>query len=1068
MAWQLIFTSIPRGLQPGRSGYCTAARHKEIRERLVHEIERVSQYDSGQHQGAPPIIYTYRILAAGSANFYLLTRIVDAGADYTGRTNYLAHHLVFTEAEVENCPFTPAEILYNFPWRDAWNEKEARYFEEQELVAASNPFWGVAVEPFRLPPVRWGRLSGDGACAALLYAPDSGEPANVILLAPKADSKQRDLLPLFGESLRILEPTVEQTSVRWTVPFTTHLQSTDSLTDFQWIGVSPDSPRLKAPGKRVVIDLTQPNCADRYSDRLLSVRHLEEKALAQIAAKNEPASDHFPDAQESIPAPVGTNEANPPDSVVAAQAAIAQATSLPTYESETTTPPSSAIDSGAVNADVQKGVPTLEPQPPRQERESAVSQSSEQKTPHSFKPLRSAPEPQLTKEPLSTTLPDRGRSKRIRLPQLLAILAAAVVLLGGAGGAFFYYQKTSHRKDVCAEIDAILTRSGYFTDAFRAELRKAEPVELGKELAVAAEHSFRVAEKAEFEAMRDLPDTALSDRAKKEHVNIGEISDLDDRLHKIAGVYQSLLNIQPQDDKASEQIQSQSDQAHNLTANNKHFNKINEAIDALVKEQQAAVSHTQSRKRINENLSVLSNIIKTGPTPDQTTAWLEGKLDSITPPAEVEGAGEIITEAQQLLKNWKLVEKQQPTPADLAEIDVLCLKRSKVPEWLKIKAQKMIETIRVFPPNRPGPVVVTPTTNVPPTTVIPVITRLVVYFFKNNADLKYQLRLDAGPVKILLRFFGKKEEEVRPNGLNSETYGIDGVPYFVLKDGILTQAKMVPIPPYRLTVKRGDAEMDRIYVGLPSREEGLLENTDIALTLSPDGQIGGTLPEFAPSAELSYLLGYYDANQRLATLEVIDRKCQLQPIKNRLNKAIQEKNSELTSLQAKANSLAQAAPDAKNVGRSAESVANRFDQVDPKEPKGKPHPLQKLRQAGASLAGAASDIEKTKSAEVLHSLLGELMNGPYNNEKLPEREALNNLKTASFHFKTDLAKNANETKAINERAAAVRREVDGLRKSPWFNKLAGAFTLYIKPHTSNESINEMIKVQTLIVPASNP
>ena len=45
MAQQLIFTSTPQGLEPGRSGYCTVARHKDIRHRLVRELERFSVYD---------------------------------------------------------------------------------------------------------------------------------------------------------------------------------------------------------------------------------------------------------------------------------------------------------------------------------------------------------------------------------------------------------------------------------------------------------------------------------------------------------------------------------------------------------------------------------------------------------------------------------------------------------------------------------------------------------------------------------------------------------------------------------------------------------------------------------------------------------------------------------------------------------------------------------------------------------------------------------------------------------------------------------------------------------------
>ena len=44
MAYQLIYTSVPRGLVPGRSGYTIAARHRQIRDRLVSEIERISRY----------------------------------------------------------------------------------------------------------------------------------------------------------------------------------------------------------------------------------------------------------------------------------------------------------------------------------------------------------------------------------------------------------------------------------------------------------------------------------------------------------------------------------------------------------------------------------------------------------------------------------------------------------------------------------------------------------------------------------------------------------------------------------------------------------------------------------------------------------------------------------------------------------------------------------------------------------------------------------------------------------------------------------------------------------------
>ncbi len=35
MPLQLVFTSAPQGLTPGRSGYCTVARHRAVPDRLA-------------------------------------------------------------------------------------------------------------------------------------------------------------------------------------------------------------------------------------------------------------------------------------------------------------------------------------------------------------------------------------------------------------------------------------------------------------------------------------------------------------------------------------------------------------------------------------------------------------------------------------------------------------------------------------------------------------------------------------------------------------------------------------------------------------------------------------------------------------------------------------------------------------------------------------------------------------------------------------------------------------------------------------------------------------------------
>src|SRR4051812_30907629 len=99
MGWQLIYTSAPRLLEAGRSGFGTIVRHRALSPLLVGAIERVSQFSRLPGLDEHRVIYSYRIIVIGGTRYHVISRICDAGADYTGRTNHLAHHLVFDQRE---------------------------------------------------------------------------------------------------------------------------------------------------------------------------------------------------------------------------------------------------------------------------------------------------------------------------------------------------------------------------------------------------------------------------------------------------------------------------------------------------------------------------------------------------------------------------------------------------------------------------------------------------------------------------------------------------------------------------------------------------------------------------------------------------------------------------------------------------------------------------------------------------------------------------------------------------------------------------------------------------------
>ena len=107
MPQQLIYTSAPRGLVPGRSGHCTVARSESMGESLMLRLEQLSYYTHlSLTGGTNRPIYSYREVRIRSDSFYVLSRIDDSGLDFTGRTNFIAHHLVFTSDEIlkYKCP----------------------------------------------------------------------------------------------------------------------------------------------------------------------------------------------------------------------------------------------------------------------------------------------------------------------------------------------------------------------------------------------------------------------------------------------------------------------------------------------------------------------------------------------------------------------------------------------------------------------------------------------------------------------------------------------------------------------------------------------------------------------------------------------------------------------------------------------------------------------------------------------------------------------------------------------------------------------------------------------------
>lgn len=241
MPQQLIYTSSPRGLVAGRSGYCAVACTEGMREGLQSRLEQISYFEHATQAGARHSrVFAFRVLEIRGTRFHCLTRIVDAGLDFTKRTNFTAHHLVFSSTETASLPPPPLIFLHWNGWRDNWSADPQWLRDESWGNLFSLPVQAL------IPCANWQRLTGDAANAASLLE------TRETFLADGFDSKIT--LMLIAESLA-LQTARPGGGNAWDVSFTALLQESDDPADFRCrlaYSGTPAHARLLARGGTLI------------------------------------------------------------------------------------------------------------------------------------------------------------------------------------------------------------------------------------------------------------------------------------------------------------------------------------------------------------------------------------------------------------------------------------------------------------------------------------------------------------------------------------------------------------------------------------------------------------------------------------------------------------------------------------------------------------------------------------------------------------------------------------------------------------------------------------------------
>ncbi len=210
MALELIYTSVPRGLEPGRTGFCTVAMTRGMSPQMVKILEGLvaytpvfEHYDPNSAYN-PASIFHYPV-SDGRKRYELLARVCACGLDYTKRSNKIGHFILLSEAEKASAANGPTSLLADPQlFISEWHGEPQYFATERPLnIQETAPAKAYA----------WEQAAGDAGWAAWLaesYMANPDKPCFVVF-----DPLQHtNLQALVAESLMLL-PRKKRWSVTW-------------------------------------------------------------------------------------------------------------------------------------------------------------------------------------------------------------------------------------------------------------------------------------------------------------------------------------------------------------------------------------------------------------------------------------------------------------------------------------------------------------------------------------------------------------------------------------------------------------------------------------------------------------------------------------------------------------------------------------------------------------------------------------------------------------------------------------------------------------------------------------
>ena len=290
MALELVYTSAPSGLKRGTYGFCTVACTRNMPALIASALENLSGYRHLFPAGSPenPVIYSHISLSLGGLPAHVLSRIADAGLDYTQRTNKLAHHIVLQNGIDTLPPGGPAAL---FAQPDAflthWNQ-EPSFFPSGKRIPSYSEKPAICQN--------WKRVTGDPGWGGVLAGTVLLKRPACIIYEPGTD-----LYPLFREAAALLPYPLN-----WDATFTTFFTKLPPGTKCLWKGViagSAEEAQARAVPNSIFINLSAPlqeSEIEKWACAESSMAKLIETARNGLP-QGTPAVKTAPDPNRSAP-----------------------------------------------------------------------------------------------------------------------------------------------------------------------------------------------------------------------------------------------------------------------------------------------------------------------------------------------------------------------------------------------------------------------------------------------------------------------------------------------------------------------------------------------------------------------------------------------------------------------------------------------------------------------------------------------------------------------------------------------------------------------------------------------